>query len=336
MRQMFDFVSTVGFQTATTMKKDILNGLDNNFEFKELAQKFTVDNIASCGFGIEVNSFKNPDNDFLRIARKVTDFTSFKVAIKFFAYMAFPKVMKALKIRIMDKESCDFFQTALFDTMKTRERENIVRHDMINLLLQAKNGQLKHSTNNNNNNNDEEEKTLDGFATVEESQLGKAEVKRKWDDEDLAAQCFIFFLAGFDTVAQTMSFVAYELACNPDIQQKLYEELAEMNEETSGKKINYDQLQRLKYLDQVLSETMRKWPAAPAIDRICVKDYELKEDNKVTRFEKGLLILIPIWSLHRDPQYYPNPEKFDPDRFSDENKRNIDPDTYMPFGVGPR
>jgi cytochrome P450 family 9 len=60
-----------------------------------------------------------------------------------------------------------------------------------------------------------------------------------------------------------MSFVAYELACNPEVQQKLYEEIWEMNNEIGGKKINYEQIQSLKYLDQVLSETLRKWPAAP-------------------------------------------------------------------------
>lgn len=60
-----------------------------------------------------------------------------------------------------------------------------------------------------------------------------------------------------------MSFVAYELACNPDIQQKLYDEILDVSNESEEKKINYDQLQNMKYLDQVISETLRKWPAAP-------------------------------------------------------------------------
>ena len=47
-------------------------------------------------------------------------------------------------------------------------------------------------------------------------------------------------------------------------------------------------------------------------------------------------LFIPIWCLHHDPQYFPDPEKFDPERFSDENRDKIDPDTYIPFGVGPR
>lgn len=60
-----------------------------------------------------------------------------------------------------------------------------------------------------------------------------------------------------------MSFVAYELACNPDIQQNLYAEILDMHNESDGKKISYDQLQGMKYLDHVISETLRKWPGAP-------------------------------------------------------------------------
>ena len=60
-----------------------------------------------------------------------------------------------------------------------------------------------------------------------------------------------------------MSFIAYELACNPDIQQKVYDEVMDMSEETKGKRINYDQLQSMKYLDQVVCEVLRQWPPAP-------------------------------------------------------------------------
>lgn len=59
-----------------------------------------------------------------------------------------------------------------------------------------------------------------------------------------------------------MSFLAYELMCNTDIQQKLYEEIQEMNQELDGNKITYEKIQGMKYLDQVVSEVLRKWPAA--------------------------------------------------------------------------
>lgn len=163
--------------------------------------------------------------------------------------------MKLLGITLLDKNINEFFKEATLDTMKIREQKGIVRQDMINLLMQAQKGQLGH-------NNNAEEKTVEGFATVEESQVGKSEVKRTWSDNELAAQCLIFFFAGFDTVATTMSFMAYELVCNPEVQQKLYEEIQEMENKLDGKKITYEQIQGLKYLDQTISETLRKWPAA--------------------------------------------------------------------------
>lgn len=189
MRQMFEFVSQVGMQTAKTMKDEIKSGSEDVFEFKALMTKFTVDVIASTAFGIEVNSFKNPDNDFHRIAKKVTNFTSMRTAVIFTGYMMFPNLMKMLKLKLMDQESCEFFQAAIYETMRTREKSGIIRHDMINLLMQAKKGHLSNNVN-------AEEKIVDGFATVEESQVGQSQVTRKWTDEDLAAQAFIFFLAG--------------------------------------------------------------------------------------------------------------------------------------------
>lgn len=59
-------------------------------------------------------------------------------------------------------------------------------------------------------------------------------------------------------------------------------------------------------------------------------------DEELFMFEKGEVVLIPVIGIHRDPKYYPNPDKFDPERFSDENKDKILPYSYMPFGVGPR
>lgn len=187
---MFEFVSSVGQQIAKTMKDQIKNGGENSYEFKDLARKFTVDVIATCAFGIEVNSFENPKNDFHRMAGKVANFGSLWTSLKLAGYFAVPKMMRALKIKFFDNETTEFFQKAINETMQTRDREGIIRHDMINLLIQAKKGKLTHEK------ESENDKTVEGFATVEESQVGKNSVNRKWEDDDLYAQCFVFFFAG--------------------------------------------------------------------------------------------------------------------------------------------
>ena len=71
-------------------------------------------------------------------------------------------------------------------------------------------------------------------------------------------------------------------------------------------------------------------------DRTCVKDYELKFDDKTYKFTPGMRFWIPIYGLHHDEKYFPNPTKFDPDRFNEDNRDNINMDAYLPFGVGPR
>ena len=77
------------------------------------------------------------------------------------------------------------------------------------------------------------------------------------------------------------------------------------------------------------------YPPAVMTDRRCVKTYTLPTEPPFT-LKPGDMVLVPIYALHHDPEYFPNPEKFDPERFSDENRGNIKNYTYLPFGSGPR
>lgn len=129
-----------------------------------------------------------------------------------------------------------------------------------------------------------------------------------------------------------MTFLAYELMANPECQKKLQDEIDELNASLDGKRVNYEQIQGMKYMDQVVCEVLRKWPAAPAVDRLCVKDFEFEYDDKKFTMEKDKNFYIPIYGIHHDEKYFPNPHKFDPERFSAENRDKIDPDTYLPFG----
>lgn len=212
--------------------------------------------------------------------------------------------------------------------MAMRQNNNIHRPDMINLLMQAREGNLQYQA------EEKSKDTPEGFATVDESEVGKISVTRKWSDNELIAQCFLFFAAGLDTSSSALTFAAYELVANPDVQQKLYEEIAEV--QLGGKRITYDVIQKMKYLDQVVSETLRKWPGAVQTDRLCTKDYIYDDGKLKFKIEKGSSIIFPVYGVHHDPKYYPNPDKFDPERFSDENKHKILPSAYAPFGVGPR
>lgn len=264
--------------------------------------------------------------------KKLLTFTGFITGLKFVFTFLMPSVGKRFNIKLFDEKVTLSFKDMILEMMEMRKKNKIYRPDMINILMQVREGRnLTHRTDEKSN------ETLDGYATVKESEIGLTRVTRKWTDNELVAQCLIFFLAGFETSSLALSLAAYELVSNPDIQQKLYEEIKTVNDEIGGKRISYDSLQKMKYLDQVVSETLRKWPIGVQIDRICVKDYVYDDGDKLKfHIEKGTNVVFSLYGVHRDPKYYPDPEKFDPERFSNENKHHILPGTYAPFGIGPR
>ncbi|KAG5863356.1 hypothetical protein JTB14_030298 [Gonioctena quinquepunctata] len=150
---------------------------------------------------------------------------------------------------------------------------------------------------------------------------------------EIVAQCFVFFVAGFETSSTTMTFALYELATHSDIQEKVREEIKTVLEKHNDQ-ITYDTLNELNYLGQVIDETLRMYPPLPVITRRCVEDYKLPDSDII--IEKNTRVFIAINGIHYDPEYYDSPEIFNPDRFSEENKHKRNPYTHLPFGEGPR
>lgn len=147
----------------------------------------------------------------------------------------------------------------------------------------------------------------------------------------------MFFLAGLNAVSTAVCFMAYELAVNLVIQDKLHEEIHSVWVKLNGSKLTYEVLQKMKYLDCVVTETLRRWTIISTHDRSVSKPYLLedKNGNKI-QLNVGDGVIIPAGPIHMDPKYYSNPQLFDPDRFNDENKHKIQANTFLAFGIGPR
>ncbi|XP_050345938.1 cytochrome P450 9e2-like isoform X2 [Nymphalis io] len=335
IKLMVPFMEEVGKQMIQAINKKINESNTGaiDVDCKDLTTRFSNDVIASCAFGLKVDSFTDEKNKFYEMGKTATTF-KLRHMLLFCFLAAFPSLSKKLKVTLFSKSTTDYFKELVLGTMRDREARNTIRPDIIHLLMEAKKGQLVHDDKEENANQKDT-----GFATVEESFVGKKTNNRVWSDIDLVAQAVLFFIAGFDTISTVMSFALHELAVHPEIQERLVQEIKNHNLKNGGK-LDFTSIQRLTYLDMVTSEVLRLWPPGYALDRICVKDYNMGKPNSDATEDfivrKGELIAIPLWCFHHDPKLFPDPMKFYPERFSEENKHNINPAAYMPFGLGPR
>lgn len=210
-----------------------------------------------------------------------------------------------------------FFFDVVRRTIEYREKnKDVKRKDFMQLLIQLKN---------------------QGYVSVDktdEDQLSeKQSGNKKLTFNEVAAQAFIFFIAGFETSSSTLNFTLIELSKNPKIQQKVHEEI---DKALKGGEVSYEAMNDLKYLDMCIDETLRKYPIVPILNREVSKDYSFAGSGLT--IDKGTGIFIPVLGIHRNPDIYENPLEFKPERFlnsptGNEYGKGL---TYFAFGDGPR
>lgn len=153
----------------------------------------------------------------------------------------------------------------------------------------------------------------------------------------MVAQCLLFFIGGFANISLQLCFIAHALTVNPDIQKRLFDEIEGVKKDLDGQPLTYESVQKMKYLDMIVSESLRLWGQGAFANRLVNKPYVLEaSDGSQVQLNAGDSLYIPTHGLHMDAKYFPDPETFDPERFNDENKKNIIFGTYLPFGLGPR
>ncbi|CAG2115383.1 unnamed protein product, partial [Medioppia subpectinata] len=148
-------------------------------------------------------------------------------------------------------------------------------------------------------------------------------------DDDFVTNSMIFLTAGFDTTSSLLSFLCYELAINELCQQRLYEEINKFSDD-----INYETISQMPYLEACVAETLRLYNPITTVGRIADEEYTVG-DTGLT-IPVGMFVAFDLHVLHHSPEYYPDPMRWDPERFLPENRHKLVPKTYMPFGTGPR
>lgn len=262
--------------------------------------------IGSCAFGIECNSLKDPDAKFRQMGMKFFDKPRNSRIMQFLLF-ANRDVGRQLGFKIIQDDVSEFFMTAVRDTVNYRTKNNVQRNDFMDLLIKLRN----------------EEKS-DDLKDLEMEGLSMNE---------LAAQAWVFFLAGFETSSTAMSFALYELSQNQEVQDKARDSVTTALANHDGK-FTYEAMQEMEYLEQCINESLRKYPPGTNLLRIVTKPYKVTGMN--FSLPKGMMVMVPIYGIHHDEDFYPNPEVYDPERFSPEEVQKRNPYTFMPFGEGPR
>ncbi|XP_021967785.1 cytochrome P450 3A31 [Folsomia candida] len=209
--------------------------------------------------------------------------------------------------------------------------------DLIGLMIEASAGkhaidQTKELTTNILKDDDDQTDNIikTNVKTEEVSKVAKPG-KYLLSDEEIMDNCILFLMAGFDSTSNTIAFAFHLLAREPEIQERAYNEI--VSEIGDLQVITAEDCKKLPYVEQIIYETLRMYPPVPIfLHRECKETVTIKGIT----IPAGTVVETPPWILHRDPEYWPEPDKFDPDRFAPENQTETQKFAFAPWGLGPR
>ncbi|AWP05281.1 putative cytochrome P450 3A30-like isoform 2 [Scophthalmus maximus] len=276
--------------------------VDNNevVEVKSFFGPYGMDVMASCSMGVDMDSINNPSHPLLAHASNL-----FNISIPLFLLQGcFPFIIPLLKllgVSLIQKSSSAFFRTVV-EKVRAERNESSPQRDILQHLVNSK--------------------------TVDDSREEKQ--KEGLNEHEIISQISILLMAGYETTASALMFLAYNMARNPEIMKRLQKEIDSTFPNKGS--VQYEALMQMEYLDAVVNESLRLYPPIARIDRVAKETIKIKDITIL----KDMVVLVPVYALHHDPELWPEPEEFKPERFSKENKQSITPYTYLPFGVGPR
>ncbi|XP_031420381.1 thromboxane-A synthase [Clupea harengus] len=351
MKEMVPLINTATQTLLTSLEGYAESG--QSFDIHKSLGCFTMDVIASVAFGLQLDSQNDPDDPFVHHAQKFFSFSFFRPIV--FVFIMFPFLVPLLRllpsknrdemniffiscIKKMiqqrdelppDQRRRDFLQLML-DARSTKESVSLEQFDIVNqadeVCPASHTHSAGHAVNGAAQEDGEESPRRPHTHTPTQSQAQK----RVMTEDEIVGQAFIFLLAGYETSSNTLAFTCYLLATHPDCQERLQREVDDFFSRHDSP--DYNNVQELKYMDLVVSETLRMYPPgfryARTVEEDCVVNGQF--------LPKGATLEIPAGFLHYDPEHWPEPEKFIPERFTAEAKASRHPFVYLPFGAGPR
>ncbi|XP_055542715.1 uncharacterized protein LOC129728307 [Wyeomyia smithii] len=284
------------------------------FDIYNYITLMALDSICETSMGTAVNAQKNPHNKYVQNVKRM----SVLILLQTVSFLSgFPLLH------------------ALFHPNEWEQR-GIVRqlHQFTDSIIAERKAQL----------GSEKLKPVD-FTNEEENLYSKRKMTfldlllnvrvegKPMSNLDIREEVDTFMFEGHDTTTSGISFAIYQLALNQSIQDRIYDEIVKiLGSQPLSKDLNYQDLQDFRYLEAVIKESMRLFPPVPLIGRQLVEDLEMNG----TTVKAGQDVLIPIYVIHRNPEVFPDPERFDPERFTEAAESNRGPYDYIPFSAGSR
>lgn len=312
-KNMFHLIQNCSYVFETMLDKYVEES--NVFEGRGMMARYTISGVCSCAFGIDTHTLDQPvNNPFTAIAFSIFENTVYR-GMKLNVRAIWPAIFYGLGFKSFPTKIDKFFSDLIVGIFEGRDYKPSSRNDFVDLILSFKEKNCI---------------TGDSLSNMKTGENKKVDIHV--DNELLVAQCITFFAAGFETTASTLSFTLYELAKNQHVQKKVHEEIDAYLQKNNNQ-ITYDCVKELPFLEACIHEAMRLYPVLGVLTREVVDDYTFPSGLQL---EKGTRVHVPVYALHHDPANFPDPEQYQPERFLPENKGNIKPYTYMPFGEGPR
>ncbi|KAI8877924.1 cytochrome P450 [Backusella circina FSU 941] len=295
------------FGQLTIQMFDEMEKLGDTIDFTDMMERFTLDAIGKAGFGFDFNAISDHDNIWVNTYHVIRD------GIKdplFFLFPGLDKYMLWLFPQRRETHAC-------------LERF----HKMLDKVIAEKREMLKIGKNQNPYLNNDSEKDL---LTL----MLESDKQDYMTDQQLKDNLCVFFVAGHDTTANTMASMIYYLAKNSDIQEKARQEAFDiLGEDAVNVMPAFDDLKKMRYINQIIKETLRmNGPATVIVPRVATQDTELSG----TFIPKGSLVNVNIYDTHHRETFWRDPLRFDPDRFGDEQEKNRTAMSWVPFGNGAR
>uniref|UniRef100_A0A1Y1LHE5 Cytochrome P450 n=1 Tax=Photinus pyralis TaxID=7054 RepID=A0A1Y1LHE5_PHOPY len=274
----------------------------------EIIRRVLSDITVNAYFGVKCDSLREPKNIVHLMVHEAMTLPCFH-GFTHLCSRVCPKLLQLLGVKVYKASVQNFFAEMMERRLQLEFENGFKPYDIITALPE-----------------------LQGVKFSNTEKLNRSLI------DDITGHAFLLTFAGYETTVTTLMSLLYELTVNDVVQENLYRDIIQTLDKYNGN-VCYESVKAMEYLESAIEEVLRLHPPAPVIDRLATVNYEIKAEHPNEEdvvIEKGTPIWILAKAIQNDADYFPDPKKFNPDRFLSKNRHTVAQYTNIPIGAGPR